>query len=53
MANYEGGWAHASSQTLPGPSERLPPDTPPTRTFRPFPWVIDIPFNYANPVTGE
>lgn len=53
MANYEGGWAHASSQTLPGPSERLPPDTPPTQTFRPFPWVIDIPFNYANPVTGE
>jgi hypothetical protein len=53
MANYDGGWAHASSQRLPGPSEELPPDAPPTVVFRPFPYVIDIPFAYENPVTGE
>ncbi len=53
VAGYDGGWAHAASQRLPGPSERLPPDEPPTQTFRPFPYVIDIPFTYPNPVTGE
>jgi hypothetical protein len=53
MANYEGGWAHGVSTRLPGPSEALPPDAPPTVVFRPFPNVIDIPFEYPNPVTGE
>jgi hypothetical protein len=53
MANYEGGWAHASSQRLPGPSDRLAPDRPPTVVFEPFPQVINIPFPYPNPVTGE
>jgi hypothetical protein len=53
MANYEGGWTHGVSTTLPGQSERLPPDEPPSVVFRPFPNVIDIPFPYPNPVTGE
>lgn len=53
MANYEGGLAHGVSTTLPGPSDRLPPDAPPSVVFRPFPYVIDIPFAYPNPVTGE
>jgi hypothetical protein len=53
MASYEGGWAHGVSTRLPGPSEALPPDAPPTVVFRPFPYVIDIPFNFPNPVTGE
>jgi hypothetical protein len=52
MAPYEGGWAHTTSQTLPGQSDRLPPDRPPSVVFRPFPYVIDIPFTYPNPVTG-
>jgi hypothetical protein len=53
MAPYDVGWAHTMSQTLPGQNERLPPDLPPSVIFRPFPYVIDIPFTYFNPVTGE
>jgi acetyl esterase/lipase len=52
-ASYEGGWVRSVSGPLPGPSADLPPDAPPTRVFPAFPAVYDIPFHYANPVTGR
>jgi triacylglycerol lipase len=52
-ANYEGGWVRAANPATPGPDKELPPDRPPSRTFQMFPVVYDIPFHYANPVTGN
>jgi acetyl esterase/lipase len=52
-AAYVGGWAKSASRTMPGPSKELPPDGPPTASVAMFPVVYDIPFHYANPVTGR
>jgi acetyl esterase/lipase len=52
-AGYDGGWAKSANRGMPGPSADLPPDTPPTTWFAMFPVVYDIPFHYANPVTGR
>jgi triacylglycerol lipase len=52
-AGYAGGWAKAASRAMPGPSTDMPPDGPPTASFAMFPVVSDIPFHYANPVTGR
>jgi len=52
-AGYDGGWAHSASRGVPGESKELPPDSPPTSSFEMFPVVYDIPFHYANPVTGR
>jgi hypothetical protein len=52
-AGYQGGWAKSASRGVPGPSKDLPPDAPPTLVFEMFPTVYDIPFHYANPVTGR
>jgi triacylglycerol lipase len=52
-ANYEGGWAKSASRGVPGPSKEFPPDAPPTMAFEMFPTVYNIPFHYANPVTGR
>ena len=52
-ASYEGGWARSANRQVPGPSSDLPPDAPPTLTFEMFPAIYDIPFHYANPVTGR
>jgi triacylglycerol lipase len=52
-AAYEGGWAKAAGRGMPGPSKELPPDGPPTLVFEMFPVVYDIPYHYANPVTGR
>jgi acetyl esterase/lipase len=52
-AAYDGGWMRTSSTVVPGPSKDLPPDAPPTLVFKMFPVVYDIPFHYANPVTGR
>lgn len=51
-ASYVGGWAHAAQSRAPGESKEVPPDAPPTMKFEMFPAVYDIPFHYANPVTG-
>ncbi len=37
----------------PGPDKELSPDRPPSLKFQMFPVVYDIPFHYANPVTGN
>jgi hypothetical protein len=52
-AGYEGGWARSANRGTPGPSADYPPDAPPTLKFEMFPTVYDIPFHYANPVTGR
>jgi acetyl esterase/lipase len=52
-AGYESGWTRNVNGAVPGPSADLPPDAPPTRAFRMFPAVYDIPFHYANPVSGR
>jgi acetyl esterase/lipase len=52
-AGYEGGWAKNPGRSLPGPSKDFPPDAPPTLKYEAFPTVYDIPFHYANPVTGR
>ena len=51
--SYVGGWAHAARPETPGESKVYPPDAPPTLKFEMFPVVYDIPFHYANPVTGR
>jgi acetyl esterase/lipase len=52
-AGYEGGWAKNPGRGVPGPSKTYPPDTPPTFVFQMFPTVYEIPFHYANPVSGR
>jgi hypothetical protein len=52
-ASYEGGWAKNATRSAPGPSSEIPADAPPTLQFEMFPTVYDIPFHYANPVTGR
>jgi acetyl esterase/lipase len=52
-ASYDAGWAKTTSTGVPGPSKDLPPDAPPTLVFKMFPVVYDIPFHYANPVSGR
>ena len=52
-AGYTGGWAKSASRAMPGPSKDMPPDAPPTASIAMFPAVYDIPFHYANPVTGR
>ena len=52
-AGYNGGWAHAASSSMPGPAPDFPPDTPPTAKVAMLPVVYEIPYHYANPVTGR
>jgi SnoaL-like domain len=52
-APYVGGWAKAASRFMPGPSAELPADAPPTMKVAMFPVVYDIPYHYANPVSGR
>ncbi|HEV2702735.1 MAG TPA: nuclear transport factor 2 family protein [Steroidobacteraceae bacterium] len=52
-ANYQGGWVKSANPGVPGEDKELPPDRQPTFKFQMFPMVYDIPFHYANPVTGN
>ena len=52
-AGYDGGWAKSPGRYVPGPSKTYPPDAPPSLSFKMFPTVYDIPFHYANPVSGR
>jgi triacylglycerol lipase len=52
-ASYDGGWTKVTASNVPGPSKDFPPDAPPTGVFDMFPSVYNIPFHYANPVTGR
>lgn len=53
VISYDGGWAKQTRGTLPGPNKTVPPDRPPTLVFEAFPKTFDMPFHYANPVTGR
>jgi hypothetical protein len=52
LADYDLMW---SKGPIPAatPSAVLPPDRPPTQTYRSFPGVFLPPFHYAHPVTGR
>jgi acetyl esterase/lipase len=52
-AGYDGGWVRSPGRRVPGPSESYPPDGPPTFEFEMFPAVYEMPFHYANPVSGR
>ncbi|MEO8313981.1 MAG: nuclear transport factor 2 family protein [Pseudomonadota bacterium] len=53
-ANYEGGWTKAAGSGMPGPNpEIVAPDSPPTRQIAMYPVVYEIPYHYANPVSGR
>ncbi|MEJ0039766.1 MAG: nuclear transport factor 2 family protein [Gammaproteobacteria bacterium] len=52
-ANYDGGWTKVTASNVPGPSKDFAPDSPPSLVFDMFPSVYNIPFHYANPVTGR
>jgi hypothetical protein len=52
LTDYTQGWAH-SALPAPGPSTTLPPDQPPSSSYKPFPAFQPVPFHYPNPVTGN
>jgi acetyl esterase/lipase len=52
-AAYEGGWARAAGRDMPGPSADFPPDAPPSGLVSMLPVVYEIPYHYANPVSGR
>ncbi|MGD8341478.1 MAG: nuclear transport factor 2 family protein, partial [Gammaproteobacteria bacterium] len=51
LADYERGWGQGALP-VPGPSEELPPDRPPTVEYEAFPAFRPLPFHYNNPVSG-
>jgi triacylglycerol lipase len=52
-AAYKGGWTKAPGLGMPGPDKGYQPDAMPTARIAMFPVVYDIPFHYANPVSGR
>lgn len=52
-ADYQGGWSKAPGRNMPGPTPGFAWDGPPTVRTALFPVVYDIPYHYANPVSGR
>ena len=52
LADYDLMWGKGPIP-LEGPSSLLPPDQPPTETYRSLPGVYIPPFHYPHPVTGK
>lgn len=51
-SDYDKGWAkHALG--VPKPSDKIPPDRPPSVTYENYPAYQVVPFHYPNPVTGN
>lgn len=50
---YDAGWSKQARGVLPGPSQKAPPDRPPSFVFEDYPKVYDLPMHYKNPVTGR
>ena len=51
FADYERGWA-LGARAAPKPSDRIPPDRPPTEQYAVFPGRYVPSFHYPHPVTG-
>jgi ketosteroid isomerase-like protein/outer membrane murein-binding lipoprotein Lpp len=51
LADYELGWGQGALP-VPGPSDELPPDRPPTVDYQAYPAFVPLPFHYNNPVSG-
>ncbi|MBN1241054.1 MAG: nuclear transport factor 2 family protein, partial [Gammaproteobacteria bacterium] len=53
LADYTRGWSHGALP-MPGPSDALPPDRPPSVEYEAFPaFNLLPPFHYDHPVTGR
>lgn len=52
IADYDLGWSHGALP-VPGISEELAPDLPPSFEYQAFPAYYTFPFHYNNPVTGK
>ncbi|HUN75462.1 MAG TPA: nuclear transport factor 2 family protein [Steroidobacteraceae bacterium] len=52
FARYAEGWM-SGPRPAARPSDRIPPDGPPSEVYEAFPEVYVPPFHYAHPVTGR
>jgi hypothetical protein len=52
FAHYDQGWM-SGPRPAARPSDRIPPDAPPSEVYEAFPEVYVPPFHYAHPVTGK
>ena len=52
MVSYGKGWIEGAQPMQPA-STTIPPDAPPTQTYRTFPEFFIPPFHYVSPVTGQ
>ncbi len=52
FAHYDRGWM-SGPRPAAQPSDRIPPDEPPSEIYEAFPEVYVPPFHYAHPVTGK
>jgi hypothetical protein len=52
FAHYDQGWL-TGARPAAKPSDRIPPDRPPSEVYEAFPEVYVPPFHYTHPVTGS
>ncbi len=52
IADYERGWGD-NPKPMPGASDAIPPDEPPSEVYESLPGVHVPPFHYPHPVSGD
>jgi hypothetical protein len=52
FAHYDRGWM-SGPRPAARPSDRIPPDLPPSEVYEAFPEIYIPPFHYGHPVTGK